>query len=649
MINFFKQNKEFSLGSIFIVAAVLVQFLLVFPYQKYVYVTLYMVAYLFVGGPVWVQAIKSILKGSFYTEFFLMGIATLGAFILGEYLEGVAVMYFYMIGEIMQHDAVDKARDSIGKLVEQQQDTANVERNGILQTVPSEEVMVGEEVVVRSGEKIPLDGVLMSSDAVFDFSMFTGESKPVRVEEQGAVYAGLINNNSTIRVKVESEYKDSRLSNILNMVEKASQRKAPTQRFMSKFARIYTPIVVWLAVALTFIPYLVVVNYVFQDWFYKALIFLVVSCPCGLVISIPLGYFGGIGAASQNGILLKGSDYLDRLRSMDVLFVDKTGTLTEGTFEIQEIDVEADIAEEDLMQYAASLEQYSTHPIAKAILNKHGKAPLLDVDNHEEISGKGLKGIIENKTVLAGNAGLMQQFEVEIPENRFNAPYTYVHIAIDGKYMGTISIADTVKTDAAQTIAELRGLGVKKVVMLSGDNQKVVDYVAAQVGIDQAFGELMPEDKYSIVEKELSADKTVAFVGDGINDAPVITLADVGIAMGAVGADATIETADVVIQTDQPSKIPLAINISRFTHRIVWENIGFAMGTKVLVMGLATIGLANLWMAIFADVGVAIIAIANAIRVQNRYSDRKISLSFKKVDHHEQESSVAAVQCCSTH
>lgn len=649
MISFFKQNREFTIGTIFIVLAVLVQYAFSFEYQNYIYFTLYLIAYLFVGGPVWFQAVKSILKGDFYTEFFLMGIATLGAFVLGEYLEGVAVMYFYMIGEIMQHDAVDKARDSIGKLIEQQQDTANVERNGILQEVPSEEVNVGEEVIVRAGEKIPLDGKLLSADAVFDFSMFTGESKPVKVEENGAVYAGLINNNSTIRVRVENEYKDSRLSNILNMVEEASQRKAPTQRFMAKFAKIYTPIVVWLAVALTFIPFLIVENYVFQEWFYRALIFLVVSCPCGLVISIPLGYFGGIGAASQNGILLKGSDYLDRLRTMDILYVDKTGTLTEGTFEIQEINVEESITEQKLLHYAAALEQYSTHPIAKAILKSYPNTNLAEAQSHEEIAGKGLKGMVDGKEVLAGNIKLMQQFDVEIPTENFDAPYTYVHIAIGGKYAGSISIADTIKEDAAGAIAELKKMGVKKVIMMSGDNQNVVDYVASKVGIDEAYGELMPEDKYSVVEQALSANKVIGFVGDGINDAPVITLADVGIAMGGAGADATIETADVVIQTDKPSKIPLSIEISRFTNRIVWENIGFAMGVKILVMGLATVGMANLWMAIFADVGVAIIAIANAIRVQNKFSSKKIRLSFTKVEHHTEQTHNVAKECCSVH
>ncbi|MFA5669830.1 MAG: heavy metal translocating P-type ATPase [Balneolaceae bacterium] len=646
MIELLKKYKEISAGSVFLIGAVLTQYVFSFPNSNYVYFTLYIIAYLFVGGPVWAKAFSSIRRGNIFTEFFLMGIATVGAFILGEYAEGVAVMFFYMIGEHTQHGAVHKARHSISKLLDQQPDIATVERNGIMMDVHPTEVEIGEIILVKPGEKVPLDGELISESGSFNSAALTGESKPSTITSGESVWAGSINQNSLVRIRVKSAFKDSKLANILNLVEEAVQRKAPTQRFMAKFAKVYTPIVVWLAVALTFLPFLIVEDYVFQDWFYRALIFLVVSCPCGLVISIPLGYFGGIGAASQNGILLKGSDYLDQLRNMDTLFMDKTGTLTEGVFEIQTVSTSNGLVNNELLKIAASLEQHSSHPIAKAILEGANGEKLFEVSHQEEVPGKGLKGNLNGDEVLVGNADLLADYGVKLSLEKFTQPYTYVHVAINGAYTGTISIADTIKPDAKSAIAALRKQGVKKIVMLSGDNQKVVDYVAQELGIDEAYGGLMPEDKYEFVKNALGENKVVGFVGDGVNDAPVIALADVGIAMGGVGSDATIETADLVIQTDHPSKISLSIKIARFTHRVVWENISFAMGTKVLVMGLATVGMANLWLAIFADVGVALIAIANAIRVQNKFSEKKVRLNFMEEVPAEQVHS-SCDTCCS--
>lgn len=646
MISFLKKYQEVAVASVFLIAALVVQHAFTFPDQKFVYIPLFVISYLFVGGPVWMKAWNSLQKGTLFSEFFLMGIATVGAFALGEYAEGVAVMLFYMIGEYAQHGAVTKARHSIQKLLDQQPDTATVERNGTTVMVHPSEVNVGDVIQVRPGEKVPLDGKLLSNKASFNTSALTGESKPMNRVSDEEIWAGFINQNSPVRIEVTSSFKDTKLSHILEMVQEASQRKAPTQRFMTRFAKIYTPIVVWLAVAVTFLPYLFVESYVFQEWFYKALVFLVVSCPCGLVISIPLGYFGGIGAASRNGILLKGSDYLDQLRKMDTLFIDKTGTLTEASFEVQEVITYNGISSDEIIGYAASLEQYSTHPIGKAILNFKNGQSLHEVENQQEISGKGLKGIIDQKEILIGNRELLAEHHVKILGTNYSEPYTFVHVAVGGEHVGTITISDRIKEDGKQAIDGLRQKGIQRLVMLSGDNPEVVSFVASELGIDEAYGGLLPGEKYSLVKEALGKGNTVGFMGDGVNDAPVITLADVGIAMGGIGSDATIDTADVVIQTDQPSKVAKAIDISRFTHKIVWQNIGFALGIKVLVMGLAAIGLASMWEAIFADVGVALIAIANAIRVQNRFSDDSSFFDLFRKGTKISEPQLAASSCC---
>lgn len=628
MNTFLKKYKEAVISFVALTGALLVEHIIIFEGSQYVYLMLYGLSYLAVGGSVWIKAFNSLKNGTLFSEFFLMGIATVGAFAIGEYAEGVAVMLFYTIGEYAQHGAVHKARNSIKKLIDQQPDVATVERDGETLELHPSKVNNGDIVLVRPGDKVPLDGELITDHASFNTAALTGESKPMTINSGEEVWAGSINQDTAVRIKVTNSFKDTKLSNILNMVQEASKRKAPTQRFITRFAKVYTPIVVWLAVAITFLPYLFIEPYVFQEWFYRALIFLVVSCPCGLVISVPLGYFGGIGAASGNGILFKGSDYLDQLRKMNILFMDKTGTLTKGSFEVQSVKIYNGISENELITHAASLEQQSSHPIGKAILGYKKDLELYQVENQQEISGKGLKGTISGKNVLVGNLDLLKEHQVKITNNDHTEPYTYVHIAIDGEHAGTISIADEIKEDSNQAIKELKERGIQKLVVLSGDNKEVVSYVAKQLGLDEAYGNLLPDEKYKYVEEAIGNKNVVGFIGDGVNDAPVITLSDIGIAMGGIGSDATIETADVVIQTDHPSKLPIAIDISKFTHRIVWQNIGFALGIKILVMVLAAFGIATMWEAIFADVGVALIAIGNAIRIQSKFSESKSLFSF---------------------
>jgi Cd2+/Zn2+-exporting ATPase len=639
MNTFLKKYKEAVISFVALVGALLVEHFIIFEGSQYVYLMLYGLSYLAVGGSVWIKAFNSLKNGTLFSEFFLMGIATVGAFAIGEYAEGVAVMLFYTIGEYAQHGAVHKVRNSIKKLIDQQPDVATVERDGETLELHPSKVNNGDIVLVRPGDKVPLDGELITDHASFNTAALTGESKPMTINSGEEVWAGSINQDTAVRIKVTNSFKDTKLSNILNMVQEASKRKAPTQRFITRFAKIYTPIVVWLAVAITFLPYLFIEPYVFQEWFYRALIFLVVSCPCGLVISVPLGYFGGIGAASGNGILFKGSDYLDQLRKMNILFMDKTGTLTKGSFEVQSVKIYNGISENELITYAASLEQQSSHPIGKAILGYKKDLELYQVENQQEISGKGLKGTISGKNVLVGNLDLLKEHQVKITNNDHTEPYTYVHIAIDGEHAGTISIADEIKEDSNQAIKELKERGIQKLVVLSGDNKEVVSYVAKQLGLDEAYGNLLPDEKYKYVEEAIGNKNVVGFIGDGVNDAPVITLSDIGIAMGGIGSDATIETADVVIQTDHPSKLPIAIDISKFTHRIVWQNIGFALGIKILVMVLAAFGIATMWEAIFADVGVALIAIGNAIRIQSRFSEGGTLRSFFMTSENEPEES----------
>ena len=646
-MNFIKKYYEVFWSSVFLILALVVQFWTDFPGAEYVFLILYLISYVFVGGPVWIKAFSSIQNGTIFSEFLLMGIATVGAFALGEYAEGVAVMLFYMVGEYAQGNAVRKARHSIESLIKQQPDVATVERNGKTIEIHPSEVEPGEVIHVKPGAKVPLDGELIADRASFNTAALTGESKPMTRTSGEEIWAGSVNGMIPVSIKVNKHYEDSRLADILNMVQEASLRKAPTQRFMTRFAKVYTPIVVWLAVALTFLPWLFTDPYVFEDWFYRALIFLVVSCPCGLVISIPLGYFGGIGAASRNGILLKGSDYLDQLRKMTTLFFDKTGTMTEGVFEVQEIHPRNGFNASEVLTMAASLEQHSSHPVAKAIMHFVEGQDIPGARDLLETPGRGLKGITDQKEILVGNRKFLEENNVAISEIDNKGPSAFVYVAADGVHAGTILISDKIKPDAIQALNELRELGINSLIMLSGDNEETTESVARQLSINQSFGGLLPDGKYEKVNEALHSGQVIGFVGDGLNDAPVITLADVGIAMGGIGSDAAIETADVVIQTDQPSKIPQAIRIAKFTHKIVWQNIGFALGIKVLVMALATVGLASMWEAIFADVGVALIAIANAIRVQQKFSDDSFTLaSFFGSKNSDPEINNEPESCC---
>ncbi len=584
-------------------------------FQNYVRLIWYVAAYIPVGLPVMKEAVKSISKGAFFSEFFLMSIATLGAFFIKEYSEGVAVMLFYAVGELFQTMAVNRAKRSIKALLDIRPDTVNVIRNGVISTLSPSEILVGETIQVKPGEKVALDGELISDSASFNTAALTGESKPDTKSKGEKVFAGMINLNSVSDIKVTSLFKDSKLSKILEMVQDATARKSQTQLFISKFAKIYTPIVVFLAIGICLLPYLFVSNYVFNDWLYKALVFLVISCPCALVISIPLGYFGGIGLASRNGILFKGSNYLDVMTKIDTVVMDKTGTLTKGVFNVQQV-VSVGIDEKELLKLTAAIESKSTHPIAMAVVQHAGDVIKgVGIENVEEISGHGLKGSIEGKEILAGNLKLLKKFNISYPKEIETIIETIVVIAINNKYAGYITIADEIKEDAEQAIKDMHSLNIKT-VMLSGDKQSVVDKVAKTLKIDNAFGDLLPENKVEKVQNLKNEHRIIAFVGDGVNDAPVVALADAGIAMGGLGSDATIETADIVIQNDQPSKIVAAIRIGKITKKIVWQNIILAMSVKVIVLIMGAGGIATLWEAVFADVGVALLAILNAVRIQ---------------------------------
>ncbi|PAM96257.1 cadmium-translocating P-type ATPase [Flavobacterium sp. IR1] len=576
----------------------------------------YFVAYLIVGLEVIKDAVNSIIKGDVFSEFLLMGIATIGAFAIGEYPEAVAVMLFYSVGEVFQTLAVSRVQRNIKSLLDQRPDEVTILADGKAKTIKAEDAQIGAVIQLKPGEKLGLDGELLTDGASFNTAALTGESKPDTKGKGETVLAGMINLNSAAQVKVTAAYADSKLSRILELVQNATAQKAPTELFIRKFAKIYTPIVVFLAIGICFIPYLIVETYDFHDWLYRALVFLVISCPCALVISIPLGYFGGIGAASRNGILFKGSNFLDVMASIQNVVMDKTGTLTEGVFKVQETVFKPEFDKAEILKMVNAIESLSSHPVATAIHEYVGEVDsTIKIDSNEEIAGHGLKAIIKGKELLAGNFKLMDKFGITYDVEPSSIVYTTIAISYDKKYVGYITIADKIKEDAQQTINLLYKLNIKA-TMLSGDKSSVVKFVADQLGIDNAFGDLLPEDKVNKV-KEIKAQRgTVAFVGDGVNDAPVVALSDVGIAMGGLGSDATIETADVVIQDDKPSKIPMAINIGRQTKKIVWQNITFAFVVKAVVLILGAGGLATMWEAVFADVGVALIAILNAVRIQ---------------------------------
>ncbi len=583
-------------------------------FQGYIRLAYYLIPYLLIGLPVLKKAFRSIPRHDYFNEFMLMSIATIGAFYIKEYPEGVAVMLFYQIGELFQDAAVQRVQRSIKALLDIRPDEVTVLRNGKAETVNPSQVAIGESIQVKPGEKIALDGELLSEKASFNTAALTGESKPDNKYKGETVLAGMINLSTVAEIKVTTLFKDSKLSKILQMVQNATARKAKTQLFISKFAKVYTPIVVFLAIGITIIPFFFVQEYHFHDWLYRALVFLVISCPCALVVSIPLGYFGGIGLASRNGILFKGSNYLDVMTEINTVVMDKTGTLTKGVFKVQQVETQG-IDKDAFLKFTAAIESHSTHPIAKAVVDYAALKDLPSVENVEEIAGHGLKGRVDGKEILVGNVKLLQKFNIAFDEKINTITDTIVVVAINGSYSGYLIIADEIKEDALEAIKALHSLGIKT-VMLSGDKQAVVDQVAKALGIDNAYGDLLPEGKVDKVQSLKDEGRKIAFVGDGVNDAPVVALADAGIAMGGLGSDATIETADIVIQNDQPYKIFSAIKIGKITKRIVWQNISLAFGVKVIVLILGAGGIANLWEAVFADVGVALLAILNAVRIQ---------------------------------
>lgn len=585
-------------------------------FKDYIRLSWYLLAYIPVGFPVLKEAWESIKKGDVFSEFFLMGIATIGAFAIKEYPEGVAVMLFYAVGEVFQTLAVSRAKGNIKSLLDQRPDEVTVMVDKTPKTMKAAQVRIGDVILLKPGEKLGLDGQLLSEQASFNTSALTGESKPDSKYTGDTVLAGMINLQSVAEVKVTAAYEDSKLSKILEMVQHASSQKAPTELFIRKFAKVYTPIVVFLAIGICLLPALFVKDYVFTDWLYRSLIFLVISCPCALVISIPLGYFGGIGAASRNGILFKGSNFLDSLANIQHVVMDKTGTMTEGVFKVQEVHFNSKFDQKQVLGYVNALESHSTHPVATAIHEYVGEVDhQLNLQQIEEVAGHGLKASIDGKELLVGNFKLMNKYGISYDLDPKSIVYTTIAVTLGGEFVGYLTIADSIKADAAKTIQDLHRMNVKA-TMLSGDKSTVVDAVAKELRIDQAYGDLLPEDKVNKVKEIKASNQRVAFVGDGVNDAPVVALSDVGMAMGGLGSDATIETADVVIQDDRPSKIPMAIRIGKQTKKIVWQNITLAFVVKAIVLILGAGGLANMWEAVFADVGVSLLAILNAVRIQ---------------------------------
>lgn len=606
------------LWRIIIGAAVLATAVLLSLNNEWLQIALFIISYIIVGGDVVKRAVKNIFKGQVFDENFLMSIATIGAFFIGEYPEGVAVMLFYQVGELFQSYAVGKSRKSIASLMDIRPDYANVKKGDELVKVDPDEVQIGDIIVIKAGEKIPLDGKVIEGSSMIDTSALTGESVPREVKVGSDILSGCININGVIIAEVTKEFGESAVSKILDLVENASSKKSNSEQFITKFARYYTPVVVIIAVFLAIIPLLVIDGATFSDWIYRALAFLVVSCPCALVISIPLSFFGGIGGASKKGVLVKGSNYLEALAETEIVVFDKTGTLTKGVFNVQEIHPEG-VSKEELLELTAHAESYSNHPISLSLKRAYSK----EIDNGrisdvEEISGHGVIATVDGKKVMAGNIKLMKM--MDIPYFKGELIGTIVHVAVNNKYIGYIVIADEVKEDSAQAIKELKAANIKQTVMLTGDNKSIGSKVAKELGLDKVYAELLPADKVEKLE-ELFSQKSkkgkLAFVGDGINDAPVLARADIGIAMGGLGSDAAIEAADVVIMTDEPSKIATTMKISKKTLKIAHQNIVFAIGIKIIVLILSAFGITTMWAAIFADVGVTIIAVLNAFRALN--------------------------------
>lgn len=605
-----KELIQLSIGAaVFVIASV-------FEFSFWMEAALYIISYILIGGKVVIQALRNIAKGQVFDENFLMSIATIGAFSIQQFPEAVAVMLFYQVGELFQDAAVNNSRKSISSLMNIRPDFANLKLGDEVKKVKPEEVNIGDLIVVTAGEKVPLDGVIVEGKSMLDTSALTGESVPREAIVGDSILGGFINKNGLLTIKVTKEFSESTVAKILNLVENASSKKAPTEKFITKFARYYTPVVVISAVLLAFIPPLVISDASFSEWIYRALVFLVVSCPCALVISIPLGFFGGIGGASKNGILIKGGNYLEALNNVEMVVFDKTGTLTKGTFKVTEIKAFNDMSKEEILEYAALAESYSNHPIATSILKAYGKEiDKSDMKNYEEISGHGIRVEIRGKEVLCGNAKLMERENIQY--DSIDTFGTVVCIAIDKKYAGYIVISDEIKEDSKMAIQGLKSIGIKKTIMLTGDNSVVGSKVGQELGVDEVYSELLPQDKVEKlenVEKEKSSKGKLVFVGDGINDAPVLARADIGIAMGGLGSDAAIEAADVVIMTDEPFKIVTAIKIAKRTKSIVMQNIVFALGVKAVILVLGALGIANMWEAVFGDVGVAVIAILNSMR-----------------------------------
>lgn len=607
-----KQKKSITriaAGAALLAAAMLL------PLEGWLRLLPFLAAYLTVGGGVLMRAGRNILNGQVFDENFLMSIATIGAFAVGEYAEGVVVMLFSQIGQLFESYAVGRSRESIASLMNIRPDSATVLREGRLITVDPYNVGIGEIIVVEPGEKIPLDGIVRSGASSIDSSALTGESLPRDIVSGSEALSGCINLTGVLEIEVTKEFGESTVSKILELVENAASKKAKTENFITKFARYYTPCVVAAAMLLAVVPPLIL-SEPFSGWINRALIFLVISCPCALVISVPLSFYGGIGGASKRGILIKGSNYLEALSKTELVVMDKTGTLTKGTFSVESVNP-VDISAEKLLEYAALAESYSNHPISASLIRAYGReTDLSRVSNARESAGHGVMADVDGLPVLAGNAKLMKEAGVDcsVPAR----PGTAVHVAVDGRYAGYILIADEIKEDAKNAVEEMRKAGVKKTVMLTGDAGSVAVYIAGKLGIDEVHSELLPADKLDQVErlgKETSKEGKLAFVGDGINDAPVLSQADIGIAMGGLGSDAAIEAADIVIMDDRPSKIPVAIRISRKTMRIVWQNIIFSLAVKAAVLALGAVGIATMWEAVFADVGVSVIAILNAVRL----------------------------------
>ena len=621
----FAEYWKVGLSFILLISGIIMNALeLPFFREGYFSLIWYVVAYLPVGLPVMKEAWESMKDKDYFSEFTLMFVATLGAFYIGEYPEGVAVMLFYSVGELFQEKAVDKAKRNIGALLDVRPEEAAVVRDERVVIENPQSVKVGETIEIKTGGRVPLDGMMLNEVAAFNTAALTGESVPRSIRMGEEVLAGMIVTDKVIRIKVIRPFDKSALARILELVQNASERKAPAELFIRKFARVYTPIVIGLAVLIVLLPFIYSLItpqflFTFNDWLYRALVFLVISCPCALVVSIPLGYFGGIGAASRLGILFKGGNYLDAVTKINTVVFDKTGTLTKGTFEVQSCNCESGVSEEELIRMIASVESSSTHPIAKAVVNYAGRRDieLSSVTDSKEYAGLGLEAAVNGIQVLAGNGRLLSKFQIEYPPELLSITDTIVICAIGNKYAGYLLLSDSLKEDARIAIQNLKALGIQNIQILSGDKQSIVSNFAEKLGISEAYGDLLPDGKVKHLEElRQHTENQVAFVGDGMNDAPVLALSNVGIAMGGLGSDAAIETADVVIQTDQPSKVAEAIKVGKLTRRIVWQNISLAFGVKLLVLILGAGGLATLWEAVFADVGVALIAIMNAVRIQ---------------------------------